>query len=76
MDDMLAHEKKPLMNKALRGQYAPGSTFKMLVALAALEEKLITPDEKMLAIEVYEFGGGYFTVGRATAMDDKYGAGH
>ena len=59
-EDMLAHEKKPLMNKALRGQYAPGSTFKMLVALAALEEKLITPDEKISCSGVYEFGGEIF----------------
>ena len=59
-EDMLAHEKKPLMNKALRGQYAPGSTFKMLVALAALEEKLIKPDEKISCSGVYEFGGEVF----------------
>ena len=31
---------KPLTNKAIAGQYAPGSTFKMLVALAALAEGL------------------------------------
>jgi penicillin-binding protein 2 len=31
---------KPLTNKAIAGQYAPGSTFKMLVALAALQEGL------------------------------------
>jgi penicillin-binding protein 2 len=29
---------KPLTNKAIAGQYAPGSTFKMLVALAALQQ--------------------------------------
>lgn len=59
-DQMLAHEKKPLMNKALRGQYAPGSTFKMLVALAALEADLIKPDEKVNCTGVYEFGGEVF----------------
>jgi penicillin-binding protein 2 len=31
-----ANEKVPLMNKAITGQYPPGSTFKMLVGLAAL----------------------------------------
>jgi penicillin-binding protein 2 len=31
---------KPLTNNAIAGQYAPGSTFKMLVALAALQEGL------------------------------------
>lgn len=34
---LLANHLKPLSNKALTGQYAPGSTFKMMVALAALE---------------------------------------
>ena len=36
---------KPMTNKAINGQYAPGSTFKVLVALAALEHGLIDPDE-------------------------------
>ncbi|MHA1536867.1 MAG: penicillin-binding protein 2 [Alphaproteobacteria bacterium] len=38
-----ANPKAPLTNKAIAGQYAPGSTFKMIVALAALEAKIITP---------------------------------
>ncbi len=36
---------RPLANKAVQGTYPPGSTFKMVVALAALEEGLIEPDE-------------------------------
>jgi len=36
------NEHKPLMNKVLSGQYSPGSTFKMVVALAALESGAIT----------------------------------
>ena len=35
---------KPLMDRALQGRYSPGSTFKMAVATAALEEGVITPD--------------------------------
>src|SRR6476659_9217796 len=34
-------ELKPLNNRAIQGRYAPGSTFKMAVALAALEEGII-----------------------------------
>lgn len=34
---LLNNTKAPLTNKAVSGQYAPGSTYKMLVALAALE---------------------------------------
>ena len=35
---------KPLTDRALQGRYPPGSTFKMAVAAAALEEGVITPD--------------------------------
>ncbi len=38
-----ADKKVPLMNKAISGQYPPGSTFKMMVGMAALEAKIITP---------------------------------
>jgi penicillin-binding protein 2 len=33
---------KPLFNRAINGQYAPGSTFKPVVGLAAIVEKVIT----------------------------------
>src|SRR3984957_6725551 len=35
---------KPLQDRAIQGRYSPGSTFKMAVATAALEEGIITPD--------------------------------
>jgi penicillin-binding protein 2 len=35
---------KPLQNRAVQGRYSPGSTFKMAVGLAGLEEGVITPD--------------------------------
>jgi penicillin-binding protein 2 len=34
----------PLINRALQGKYEPGSTFKMIVGLAGLEEGIITPN--------------------------------
>ena len=37
-------EQRPLNDRAIQGRYSPGSTFKMAVALAALEEGVITPD--------------------------------
>ncbi|BDF66245.1 hypothetical protein CE91St43_02170 [Oscillospiraceae bacterium] len=39
---------KPLLNRALQGLYAPGSTIKMAVAAGALEEGAITRTEKIL----------------------------
>ncbi len=34
----------PLLNKAIQGQYPPGSTYKIVTALAGLSEKVITPE--------------------------------
>lgn len=41
--DLSKNPQHPMTNKALRGQYPPGSTFKMTVALAALEAGTVTP---------------------------------
>lgn len=38
---LLNNERTPLINKAVSGQYSPGSTFKVVVALAALEAGVI-----------------------------------
>jgi penicillin-binding protein 2 len=37
--------RAPMTNKAIQGQYSPGSTFKMVVALAALEQGAISPEQ-------------------------------
>jgi penicillin-binding protein 2 len=42
-----ADDLKPLQDRAIQGRYSPGSTFKMAVATAALEEGIITPDFKV-----------------------------
>ncbi len=44
----LLHSRyRPLSNKAVQGVYPPGSTYKMIVALAALEAGEITPEERI-----------------------------
>ena len=40
---LLADPDLPLLNRAIAGQYAPGSTFKLITAAGALQEQLITP---------------------------------
>ncbi|HYB93712.1 MAG TPA: penicillin-binding protein 2 [Vicinamibacterales bacterium] len=46
---------RPLQNRAIQGRYQPGSTFKVVVATAALEEGVITPER-----QIYCPGGGTF----------------
>lgn len=46
---------KPLRNKVIQDHYPPGSTFKPFVALAALQEKVITPSTVIAAPGVYYF---------------------
>lgn len=43
-DELHANIRDPLVNKAMQGQYPPGSTFKMLVGLAGLKKEEITPE--------------------------------
>jgi len=41
--NLINHKDHPLVNRAIRGQYPPGSTFKIVMAVAGLEENVITP---------------------------------
>ncbi|HTO06678.1 MAG TPA: penicillin-binding protein 2 [Myxococcota bacterium] len=50
---------RPLMNRALQGQYPPGSTYKVVTAIAGLEEKLVGPHSEVTC-------GGSFRLGRRT----------
>lgn len=45
--DLLNNPLGPLNNKAISGQYPPGSTFKMMTAIAGLETGAITPDTRV-----------------------------
>ncbi len=55
---LISNEKAPLTNKAVNGQYSPGSVYKMTVALAALEKGAITPETTF-------FCSGSITLGNA-----------
>jgi len=61
--------KAPLLNRAIKGQYPPGSTFKPLGALVALDEGIITPSFG------YPCGGGYYACGRRVGCTHS-GGGH
>jgi len=50
----------PLENRAISGQYMPGSTFKIVMAVAGLEEGLITPQTAVFCNGGYPFGNRVF----------------
>jgi penicillin-binding protein 2 len=50
----------PLINKTTNGLYAPGSTFKMVVGLAALEAKTVTHTERVFCPGHYDLGDTRF----------------
>ena len=53
--DLESDPNSPMLNRATHGVYAPGSTFKMLTAVAALSEEVITSDERIECTGTYTF---------------------
>ena len=60
---------RPLQNRTIQGRYSPGSTFKIVVATAALEEGIVDPDYRVYC------GGGATFFGRYFACHLKGGHG-
>ena len=56
---------KPFMNKTVEGLYPPGSTFKIVVALAALESGAITPNEKVYCPGHWDYGDSHVNLADA-----------
>ena len=50
----------PLNNRAVQGQYPPGSAFKIVLAIAALEENVIDPETPLLCHGSMAFGNRVF----------------
>lgn len=58
--EIQADSRKPEYNRATLGTYAPGSTFKILTSIAALEEGYITPETTFTCNGYIEYGGQRF----------------
>ncbi len=54
--EIVQDEGRPLNNRASQGQYPPGSTFKVLMAAAALESNTVTPSSTVFCSGGYQFG--------------------
>ena len=59
----------PLQNRAIQGQYPPGSVFKIIMAIAGLEEKVITPETTFHCSGALPSAAVNTTAGKRKAMD-------
>lgn len=77
---LMEHDHRPLANKSVQGAYPPGSTFKMVTALAALEAGVISPSDTVYCPGYIEFGnrrfhcwkhGGHGTVDLTASLEQS-----
>ena len=59
-NELTTDKLRPLQNRAIQGRYSPGSTFKIVVATAALEEGIVTPAHTVFCPGGATFYGRYF----------------
>lgn len=57
---LLADKERPLYNRVVQGAFPPGSTYKMVTAIAGLTEGVVTLDEKITCRGGLEVGGRRF----------------
>ena len=57
---LIGDKLRPLTNRVLQGRYSPGSTFKIVVAAAAMEEGVATPETRIHCSGGASFFGRYY----------------
>ncbi len=68
---LLNNSSKPLFNRAVSGIYNPGSAIKPLVALAALKERIVTPEEQFFSAGFIEVANPYDSARPSRFVDWK-----
>jgi penicillin-binding protein 2 len=64
--ELIKDRLRPLSNRATQGQYPPGSTFKIIMTIAGLEEGVVDPEARIS-------DPGYYTFGNRSFRDWKKG---
>ncbi|MEW6673444.1 MAG: penicillin-binding protein 2 [Thermodesulfobacteriota bacterium] len=77
---LVSNPQRPLENKALQGEYPPASTYKIVTAMAALEEGVVDEDTTFFCPGYYNYGdrefrcwkeGGHGTVDVIKALSES-----
>ena len=58
--DIALSPQKPLFNRAIQALYPPGSTYKLVLAIAALEQHAVTPEKTITCTGTWSLGGRSF----------------
>jgi penicillin-binding protein 2 len=58
--DIVSDARNLLLNRAIQGTYPPGSTFKVVTSIAALEEGVVKQDESIFCPGGMQYGGRFF----------------
>ncbi len=67
----LNNKQKPFLNRAVSGLYAPGSIIKPMIALAALMEKIISPEKQIFSAGSISLPNPFFPELKSVFMDWK-----
>ncbi len=68
-DALVSNPLRPLENKVIHGEYPPASTFKIITAIAALEEGVIDKDTTFYCPGYYKYGNRVYRCWRAAGHD-------
>ncbi len=71
---LLKDKDKPMLNRPIMSANPPGSTWKMLILAAALQEGIVTPSTKIYCGGGMQFGGRFFKCHGAHGNTDARGA--
>jgi len=64
--ELISDSKKPMINKAFQGEYPPGSIYKIVSAIAGLEEKIIDRNTKFICPGFRKYGNRVYRCWRKT----------
>lgn len=71
IEDSINDKRKPFLNRAISGLYAPGSVIKPMMAIAVLNEKVITPEKRILSTGSISIPNPFFPDMKSVFMDWK-----